>query len=54
MELEKQTGTVQAPCWCTDVTFSPELLARVDAAHRDLACICANCSCLASPGTKDL
>ena len=54
MELETQTGTVQAPCWCTHASFSAELLARVDPARRDLACICANCSRLASQGTTDL
>lgn len=44
MELEKETGLPQPACWCTEVDFSAQLLARVPAPARDLACICAACA----------
>ncbi|MEZ5620265.1 MAG: cysteine-rich CWC family protein [Burkholderiaceae bacterium] len=37
-------GDHDAPCWCTQVGFAPELLARVPAAARGLACICRRCA----------
>ncbi len=51
MEVEKQTGLAQPPCWCTTATFSPELLARIDPARRDLACVCAKCAALGRQGS---
>jgi hypothetical protein len=45
MELARQTGTANSePCWCTQVNFSAELLARVPAQAEGLACICARCA----------
>jgi hypothetical protein len=44
MELERATGQKQAPCWCTQVDFSAELLARVPAANQGNTCICAACA----------
>jgi len=38
------TGAERAPCWCTTVTFAPELLARVPAEAQRKACICAACA----------
>ena len=37
------------PCWCMDVSFSDELLARVPPAARGRACICAACAAAATP-----
>ncbi|MDZ7921868.1 cysteine-rich CWC family protein [Rhodoferax sp.] len=47
MELERATGQKQPPCWCTQATFSAELLANVPAADRGKACICAACAAAA-------
>jgi hypothetical protein len=44
MELERITGEKQPPCWCTQVDFSAELLARVPADKQHLACICSHCA----------
>jgi len=44
MELERETGVAQGPCWCTRVDFGAELLARVPAQARDQACICPSCA----------
>jgi hypothetical protein len=45
MEIERETGVKQtAPCWCTGVKFDADLLARVPAGKRNLACICAACA----------
>jgi hypothetical protein len=44
MELERETGVPQGPCWCTQAKFGAELLARVPTQARDRACICQNCA----------
>jgi hypothetical protein len=44
MELERATGVAQPPCWCTQVDFSGDLLARVPEAARLRACICPKCA----------
>jgi hypothetical protein len=44
MEIELKIGVKQAPCWCTAVKFDANLLARVPAEKRNLACICAACA----------
>jgi len=31
------------PCWCEDVDFNAELLARVPEPARDKVCICRQC-----------
>lgn len=48
MEVERTTGIKQAPCWCTHITFSETLLARIPEAQRGQACICAACACTQS------
>ena len=44
MEVERETGQPQPPCWCTQVEFGADLLARVPADAQRLACICAECA----------
>lgn len=44
MEVEKATGAQQPPCWCTQVAFTADLLAKVPAQKQQLACICAKCA----------
>jgi hypothetical protein len=48
MEVQRETGQAQPPCWCTQADFSRELLARVPEPLRGQACICATCA--AKPG----
>jgi hypothetical protein len=43
MEIEKLTGEKQGPCWCTQIDFSADLLARVPPEAQAKACICADC-----------
>jgi hypothetical protein len=44
MERERATGVPQGPCWCRQVDFSADLLARVPEAARDRACLCPRCA----------
>ncbi|MBC5764082.1 cysteine-rich CWC family protein [Ramlibacter albus] len=44
MEVEKETGVKQPPCWCTQADFTADLLARVPVEKQRLACICAACA----------
>lgn len=45
LEIERETGVKQtAPCWCTQVKFDADLLARVPKEQQHLACICAACA----------
>jgi hypothetical protein len=44
MELERESGVAQGPCWCTQVDFEAELLASIPASSRNLACICPACA----------
>ena len=44
MEAERASGQPQPPCWCTQVAFEADLLARVPADARRLACICPACA----------
>lgn len=43
MEIERETGEVQPPCWCMDATFSAALFESIPLAARGQACICARC-----------
>jgi hypothetical protein len=43
MEIARDTGQAQPPCWCVDASFGPELLDRIPAEARGQACICAAC-----------
>ena len=44
MEVERETGVKQPPCWCTQVTFHAALLSSVPEEARGTACICAACA----------
>lgn len=44
MEAQRVSGVKQPPCWCTQATFSAELLARIPAPARGTACVCAVCA----------
>jgi hypothetical protein len=44
MDIERETGVKQGPCWCIGVAFSAELLARVPPEAQRAACICAACA----------
>jgi len=44
MEVERETGVPQGPCWCTQVDFGADLLARVPPEAKGQACICPNCA----------
>lgn len=44
MELAQRTGEPAAPCWCTGVTFTAEVLARIPEALRERACVCKACA----------
>ena len=44
MEVARETGVKQDACWCTQVDFSADLLARVPASAQRQACICAACA----------
>ena len=48
MEVQRETGVAQPPCWCTGVSFDAALLARVPAEAQQRACICHACA-LAEP-----
>jgi hypothetical protein len=37
-------GRFDVACWCTEVRFSPEALARVPAEQRGRACLCRRCA----------
>jgi hypothetical protein len=44
MEIERATGVEQPPCWCMNVDFTAELLAKVPGDAKNRACICAACA----------
>ncbi|HNV58201.1 MAG TPA: cysteine-rich CWC family protein [Rhodoferax sp.] len=48
-EVERETGVLQGPCWCTTATFDASLLARIPPAAQRLACVCERCASAASP-----
>jgi hypothetical protein len=48
-EQRRLTGQPQGPCWCTQVDFGADLLARVPAEAQRKACICAACAALQAP-----
>jgi hypothetical protein len=48
MELAKSTGQPMNVCWCVNMAFSPELLAKVPAAAQNKACICQACATLSN------
>ncbi len=44
MEVERDTGVKQPPCWCTQVDFSRELLETLPPNARGRACLCRDCA----------
>ncbi|WP_281889195.1 cysteine-rich CWC family protein [Limnohabitans sp. TEGF004] len=44
MEVAKISGQPVAKCWCVNVSFPPELLAKVPVASQRKACICQACA----------
>ncbi|WP_306171857.1 cysteine-rich CWC family protein [Variovorax sp. KK3] len=44
VELERETGEPQGSCWCMQGSIATEVLARIPAEARGLACICARCA----------
>ena len=44
VEARRATGEPQPPCWCVEASFSADLLARIPAAARNKACVCAPCA----------
>lgn len=44
LEIERESGVKQGPCWCTQVDFSADLLAHVPPEAQRKACICAACA----------
>jgi hypothetical protein len=51
LEIERETGVAAGACWCTQVDFASELLARVPSAARGRACICAACAARLDSGS---
>lgn len=43
-EVARATGVAQLPCWCMQVDFGADLLARVPPEAQRRACICAACA----------
>jgi len=44
MEVARETGEPQAPCWCMAADFRNAPLAAVPQETRGKACICARCA----------
>lgn len=44
MEVERVSGIKQPPCWCIQLEFNAELLARIPHNARGKACVCAACA----------
>ncbi|TSE26271.1 cysteine-rich CWC family protein [Tepidimonas aquatica] len=44
MQAQHRSGQPQPPCWCTRVSFAPDLLARVPEVARGRACLCPRCA----------
>ena len=43
MEIERETGEAQPPCWCVSASFPPGLLDTLPEAARGQACLCPGC-----------
>ena len=39
-----RTGCFDQPCWCTELTFSAAVLARIPADQQRRACLCPACA----------
>lgn len=44
MEVARETGAAQPPCWCMGATFPPSLHGNLPAKARGKACVCASCA----------
>jgi hypothetical protein len=49
MTQPEGTSPKGAPCWCVNVSFSAELLARVPPQAERQACICQRCATGGTP-----
>ena len=49
MQVERATGVLQPPCWCSQIKFEAELLSRIPEHKRAKACICPACAQAESP-----
>lgn len=53
VEIEKETGTAQPPCWCMQADFSLAPLATLPPEQRGIACLCARCAAGLAPLAQD-
>ncbi|WP_295988442.1 cysteine-rich CWC family protein [uncultured Variovorax sp.] len=53
MEIERETGQAQPPCWCMQADFSKAPLTNLPQELRGLACICMRCAAGRQPASKD-
>jgi hypothetical protein len=49
MEIKRETGVAQPPCWCTQVDFNRAVLDRIPARARRMACVCQACATSVQP-----
>jgi len=49
MEIERETGQAQPPCWCMQADFGKAPLTNLPEDMRGLACICMRCATGAPP-----
>lgn len=49
MEVERATGVLQPPCWCSQIKFEAALLSRIPEHKRAKACVCPRCAQAESP-----
>lgn len=49
-----RSGSFDTPCWCRTATIEPSIIARVPAAQRNEACICARCAAAAIASAERL
>jgi hypothetical protein len=39
-----QTGNMASHCWCMQVKINPDVLVQLNAAQKNIACICQVCA----------
>lgn len=39
-----QTGNTASHCWCMRVKITPDILAQLNPAQKNIACICQSCA----------
>ena len=44
MEVERETGKKQPPCWCSQVKFEPGVFDEIPQEARGKACVCGACA----------